>query len=193
MTFRTLHDRILLKRDEAPKKTKGGLAIPDSSQKPPDRGEVLAVGKPLDVQVGERVLFQDNGTEIVLDGEKRILLKEVDIYGVLENDTLRPIGSKVLILPDPPKEMEGLIHIPKGFQKERRDQERLVSGTVVAMGKGMRTKTGGRWPMPDVKIGQRVLFYHAFTPELEIGGKAHVVVADDLLRAVFEDEEKAAE
>jgi chaperonin GroES len=95
--FRPLHDRVLLKRVEAELKTPGGIIIPDSAKEKPVEGEVLAVGpggrdetgrvQPLDVKVGDHVLFGKwSGTEVRIDGEDRLIMKESDILGVIERD-----------------------------------------------------------------------------------------------------------
>lgn len=95
MTFRPLHDRILVRRIDAEEKTAGGLIIPDSAKEKPQEGEVLAVGSgarddggkliPLDVSVGDRILFGKwSGTEIRLDGEDLLIMKESDVMGVIE-------------------------------------------------------------------------------------------------------------
>ncbi|MBK3798430.1 co-chaperone GroES [Azospirillum brasilense] len=93
--FRPLHDRILLKRVAAEEKTPGGIIIPDTAKEKPAEGEVLAVGlgardeagrvQSLDVKVGDRVLFGKwSGTEVRIEGEDRLILKESDILGVIE-------------------------------------------------------------------------------------------------------------
>jgi len=93
--FRPLHDRILVKRIEAEEKTPGGIIIPDTAKEKPIEGEVLAVGpgardesgtvQPLDVRVGDRVLFGKwSGTEVIIEGEDRLIMKETDIFGVIE-------------------------------------------------------------------------------------------------------------
>ena len=95
MKFRPLHDRVAVKRVEEEKRTKGGLIIPDTAQEKPMQGEVLAVGPgarddkgelvPMGVQVGDRVLFGKwSGTEVKLDDEEVLIMKESDIMGVLE-------------------------------------------------------------------------------------------------------------
>ncbi len=94
MTFTPLHDRVLVRRIEAEEKTSGGIIIPDSAKEKPQEGEVLAVGAgtrdddgdriPLDVKVGDRILFGKwSGTEVKLDGEDLIIMKEGDIMGVV--------------------------------------------------------------------------------------------------------------
>lgn len=94
MAFRPLHDRVLVRRLEAEEKTAGGIIIPDSAQEKPSEGEVVAVGNgskaedgtvtPLDVKAGDRVLFGKwSGTEVKIDGEDLIIMKESDIMGVL--------------------------------------------------------------------------------------------------------------
>jgi chaperonin GroES len=93
--FRPLHDRVLVRRIEAEEKTPGGIIIPDTAKEKPVEGEVLAVGAgardengrivPLDVKVGDRVLFGKwAGTDVIIDGEDRLILKEADIFGVIE-------------------------------------------------------------------------------------------------------------
>jgi len=95
MAFRPLGDRVLVRRVEEEEKTKGGIIIPDTAKEKPQEGEVLAVGpgarddngklQPLDVSVGDRILFGKwSGTEVKLDGEDLIIMKETDILGVLE-------------------------------------------------------------------------------------------------------------
>jgi chaperonin GroES len=92
--FRPLHDRVLVKRIEAEQKTKGGIIIPDSAKEKPQEGEVLAAGPggrdeagkltPIDIKTGDKVLFGKwSGTEIRLDGEELLIMKESDIMGVL--------------------------------------------------------------------------------------------------------------
>ena len=95
MKFRPLHDRVVVKRIEEEQKTKGGIIIPDTAKEKPMEGEILAVGPgarnekgdliPLGVQVGDRVLFGKwSGTEVKLDGEELLIMKESDIMGVLD-------------------------------------------------------------------------------------------------------------
>ena len=95
MKFRPLHDRVVVKRIDAEEKSAGGIIIPDSAKEKPSQGEVIAVGPggrdeagklvPLDVQVGNRVLFGKwSGTEVKLDGVEYLIMKESDIMGVLE-------------------------------------------------------------------------------------------------------------
>jgi chaperonin GroES len=95
MAFRPLGDRVLVRRVEEEQKTKGGIIIPDTAKEKPQEGEVLAAGPgardeggkvhPLDVKVGDRILFGKwSGTEVKLDGEDLIIMKETDILGVLE-------------------------------------------------------------------------------------------------------------
>jgi chaperonin GroES len=95
MAFRPLHDRVLVRRVEADEKTAGGIIIPDTAQEKPQEGEVLAVGAgardeagklvPLDVKDGDRILFGKwSGTEVKIDGEDLIIMKESDILGIIE-------------------------------------------------------------------------------------------------------------
>lgn len=95
MKFRPLHDRILVRRIEENQKTVGGIIIPDTAKEKPMQGEVLAVGPgsrdetgklvPLDVKVGDRILFGKwSGTEVKIDGEEVLIMKESDVLGILE-------------------------------------------------------------------------------------------------------------
>jgi chaperonin GroES len=94
-SFRPLHDRVLVKRVKEEEKTRGGIIIPDTAQEKPQEGEVVGVGPgardedgeriPLDVKVGDRILFGKwSGTEVKLDGEELLIMKESDIMGVIE-------------------------------------------------------------------------------------------------------------
>jgi len=96
MKFRPLHDRVLLRRIEEDQKTSGGIIIPDTVKEKPMQGEILAVGSgarnekgelvALDVKVGDRVLFGKwSGTEVKIDGEELLIMKESDIMGVVED------------------------------------------------------------------------------------------------------------
>src|SRR4051794_8194016 len=95
MSFRPLHDRVLIRRVEAEEKTAGGIIIPDTAKEKPMEGEVVAVGpgardesgkvQALDVKAGDRVLFGKwSGTEVRLDGEELIIMKESDIMGIVD-------------------------------------------------------------------------------------------------------------
>jgi chaperonin GroES len=95
MKFRPLHDRIVVRRIEAEQKSAGGIIIPDTAKEKPQQGEVIAVGPgarneqgqivPLDVKAGDTVLFGKwSGTEVKIDGEDLLIMKESDIMGVLE-------------------------------------------------------------------------------------------------------------
>ena len=95
MAFRPLHDRVLVRRIEAEEKTAGGIIIPDSAKEKPSEGEVVSAGSgaraddgkitPLDVKAGDRVLFGKwSGTEVKIDGEDLLIMKESDILGILE-------------------------------------------------------------------------------------------------------------
>ncbi len=100
MGFRPLHDRVVIRRVEAEEKTLGGIIIPDTAKEKPMEGEVVAVGpgardetgkvQPLDVKSGDRVLFGKwSGTEVKLDGEDLIIMKESDIMGIVEQTAAR--------------------------------------------------------------------------------------------------------
>lgn len=98
MNFRPLHDRVVVKRLDEEEKSAGGIIIPDSAKEKPSEGEVLAVGTgtrkedgtliPLDVQVGDRVIFGKwSGTEVKIDGTDFLIMKETDIMGVIEGNS----------------------------------------------------------------------------------------------------------
>ena len=95
MSFRPLHDRILVRRVESEEKTKGGIIIPDTAKEKPQEGEVIAVGpgarndagqvQALDVKVGDRILFGKwSGTEIKINGADLLIMKESDVMGIIE-------------------------------------------------------------------------------------------------------------
>ena len=99
MGFRPLHDRVVIRRVEAEEKTLGGIIIPDTAKEKPMEGEVVAAGpggrdesgkvQPLDVKVGDRVLFGKwSGTEVKLDGEDLIIMKEADIMGIVDQSAV---------------------------------------------------------------------------------------------------------
>jgi len=97
MAFRPLHDRVLIRRVESEEKTAGGIIIPDTAKEKPMEGEVVAAGpgargedgklQPMELKAGDRVIFGKwSGTEVKLDGEELIIMKESDIMGVIEHD-----------------------------------------------------------------------------------------------------------
>jgi len=96
MKFRPLHDRVVVRRVKSEEKSKGGIYIPDTVQEKPQEGEVVAVGPgardeagrtvPLDVKAGDRILFGKwSGTEVKIDGEELLIMKESDIMGIVES------------------------------------------------------------------------------------------------------------
>jgi chaperonin GroES len=100
MKFRPLHDRVVVKRIAAEEKTRGGIIIPDTAKEKPQQGEVVAVGPggrdetgkliPIDVKAGDVVLFGKwSGTEVTIDGEELLIMKESDIMGVLTEQAAR--------------------------------------------------------------------------------------------------------
>ncbi len=95
MKFRPLHDRVVVRRVDAEEKTKGGIIIPDTAKEKPQEGEIVAAGPgardesgklvPLDVKAGDRILFGKwSGTEVKIDGEDLLIMKESDVMGVVE-------------------------------------------------------------------------------------------------------------
>ena len=102
MKFRPLHDRVVVRRVESEERTSGGIIIPDTAKEKPQEGEIVGVGPgardeagklvPLDVKVGDRILFGKwSGTEVKLDGEDLLIMKESDVMGVVEG---KPAASK---------------------------------------------------------------------------------------------------
>jgi chaperonin GroES len=101
MKFRPLHDRIVVRRIEAEEKSAGGIIIPDAAKEKPSQGEIIAVGPggrdesgkliPIDVREGDRVLFGKwSGTEVKIDGEELLIMKESDIMGIIDE----PVSKK---------------------------------------------------------------------------------------------------
>ncbi len=95
MSFRPLHDRVLVRRVTAEEKSAGGIIIPDTAKEKPQEGKVLAVGngkvmedgkvRPMDIKAGDRILFSKYaGTEVKIDGEEHLILREEDVLGVIE-------------------------------------------------------------------------------------------------------------
>ncbi|MBX4927744.1 MULTISPECIES: co-chaperone GroES [Rhizobium] len=104
MSFRPLHDRILVRRVDSEEKTKGGIIIPDTAKEKPQEGEVIAVGpgarndagqiQALDVKVGDRILFGKwSGTEIKINGEDLLIMKESDVMGIIEARAAEKIAA----------------------------------------------------------------------------------------------------
>ena len=102
MQFRPLHDRVVVRRLEAEEKTAGGIIIPDTAKEKPQQGEVVATGpgardekgvvQPLEVKAGDRILFGKwSGSEVKIDGEELMVMKESDIMGVLEGRTAKAL------------------------------------------------------------------------------------------------------
>ena len=102
--FRPLHDRVVVRRIQADEKTKGGIIIPDTAKEKPQEGEVVAVGPggrdeagkliPIDVKAGDRVLFGKwSGTEVKLEGEELLIMKESDVMGVIEGRPARKAAA----------------------------------------------------------------------------------------------------
>ena len=104
MKFRPLHDRVVVKRIDAEEKSAGGIIIPDTAKEKPSQGEIIAVGPggrdesgkliPIDVKVGDRVLFGKwSGTEVKIDGEDLLIMKVDDIMGVVEGEAAKSKGT----------------------------------------------------------------------------------------------------
>ena len=100
LKIRPLHDRVIVKRLEEERKSAGGIVIPDNVAEKPDQGEVIAVGPggrdeqgkliPIDLQIGDRVLFGKwSGTEVKIDGEELLIMKESDVMGVIEETSAK--------------------------------------------------------------------------------------------------------
>jgi chaperonin GroES len=100
MKFRPLHDRVVVRRIESEEKTSGGIIIPDTAKEKPSEGEIIGVGPggrdeagklvPIDLKVGDRILFGKwSGTEVKIDGEELLIMKESDVMGVIEGKAAR--------------------------------------------------------------------------------------------------------
>ena len=111
MKFRPLHDRVVVRRLDGEEKTKGGIIIPDTAKEKPQEGEIVAVGPgardetgkiiPLDVKVGDRIMFGKwSGTEVKIDGEELLIMKETDVMGVVERRSRLQKGRLTDIAPD---------------------------------------------------------------------------------------------
>jgi chaperonin GroES len=185
-----LHDRVVVKRIEAEKVSPGGIIIPDTAKEKPLEGEVVAVGnglvlndgavRELDVKVGDRVLFSPYaGTEVKIDGELRLVMRESDIVGTLKGGKLSPLGGRVLVK-DLVEEYKGRIILPHTATKNP-----VVCGTVVAVGLGMLMKNGERWPI-GVRAGDVAFFEKDAGRVITIEGQKYRVVRDESLVAVME-------
>jgi chaperonin GroES len=106
MSFRPLHDRVVVRRLESDQKTVGGIIIPDSAKEKPQEGEVVAVGpgaldeagkrQPLDVRVGDRILFGKwSGTEVKINNEELLIMKESDVMGILTQGSAQKAATKL--------------------------------------------------------------------------------------------------
>jgi chaperonin GroES len=196
-------DRILVRRKQAADKTPGGILIPDIAKEKLIEGEVVAVGpgmvledgssRTLDVKVGDKIFFGKwSGTEIGFEeAGDHLIIREGDVIGVFgdpnERSSIRfmPLGARVVLLPEEPPEKIGHIIIPDNA----RENMRSMKGTAVAVGLGMRTKDGKRWPI-DVKVGDTVYYGPKFEgTSIEVDGQKLLVVRDDYVHAV---EEKAS-
>ena len=104
MSFRPLHDRVLVRRVTAEEKTRGGIIIPDTAKEKPQEGEVISVGsgtlndkgelRALDVKAGDRILFGKwSGTEVTLDGQEYLIMKESDILGIIEQSAAQAAAA----------------------------------------------------------------------------------------------------
>jgi len=206
MHFRPLHNRVVIKRSKPADKTESGLLhIPDSAQEKKLDGEVRAVGKgrivkntqhmPVDVQVGERVMFGPwSGTDLKIEGEDQLILNDDDIIGVLADGAVggvptRILSDRFLILPDKaPDERRsrgGLLIIPD----TAKDNSHMCTGRVVKMGPGMPCADGTRWPMPlDVKEGDRILYKDMGARIVTIDKVKYASVHVELVLAVLADD-----
>jgi chaperonin GroES len=121
MKFRPLHDRVVVKRIEAEEKSAGGIIIPDTAKEKPSQGEVIAVGPggrdeagkliPIDLKAGERVLFGKwSGTEVKIDGEELLIMKESDIMGIIDE----PLAKKKAAQPQQASVVMRALWAPRG-------------------------------------------------------------------------------
>ena len=205
MHFRPLHNRVVIKRTKPADKTESGLLfIPDSAQEKKLDGKVNAVGAgrivkgnqhvPVDVQVGERVMFGPwSGTDIKIEGEEQLILNDDDIIGVLADDAMEGVPTRILsdrflILPDKvPDERtsRGGIIIPR----TAKDNSHMCTGKVVKIGPGMPCADGTRWPIvQDVKEGDRILYKDMGARIVTIDKVKYASVHEELVLAVLADD-----
>src|ERR1700731_4657140 len=154
MKFRPLHDRVVVKRIDAEEKTAGGIIIPDSAKEKPSQGEITAVGPggrdeagkliPIDLKVGDRVLFGKwSGTEVKLDGQELLIMKESDIMGVLTDlPATKKKAAQPAASPSPPPEDPA---VPAS--RRMRPQAQIISS--------FETPAEGRAPQDEVQFKRR--------------------------------------
>ncbi len=146
MKFRPLHDRVVVRRLDAEEKTAGGIIIPDTAKEKPMEGEVIAVGPgarneqgqlvALDVKAGDRILFGKwSGTEVKIDGEELLIMKESDIMGIIEGrrrrPRRRPPDRAVRPIPTDQSEEEVDTWLPKTFGSAAMPAQRMLRGVDI--------------------------------------------------------------
>src|ERR671929_51674 len=131
MNFRPLHDRVVVKRIDAEEKTAGGIIIPDTAKEKPSQGEIIAVGPggrdengkliPIDLKVGDTVLFGKwSGTEVKIDGQDLLIMKESDVMGVIEGTVaMKKVGNEGVITVEEAKSLETELDVVEGMQFDR--------------------------------------------------------------------------
>jgi len=197
MAFRPLHDRVLVRRIELAEKTAGGIIIPDTAKEKPMEGEIVAVGsgargedgkiQPLDVKKGDRILFGKwSGTEIKLDGEELIIMKESDVMGVIDNNLrsdpmkFRPLHDRVVVRRlDAEEKSAGGIIIPDTAK------EKPMEGEVIAVGPGARNEQGHIVAL-DVKAGDRILFGKWSGTEIKLDGEELLIMKESDIMGIIE-------
>jgi chaperonin GroES len=205
MHLRPLLNRVVVKRTRPKDKTDSGLLhIPDSAQEKRLDGDVRAVGNgrkikhggrsSVDVQVGERVLFGPwSGVDIVVEGEEQLVINDEDIIGVHDAGSAggvpdRILSDRFLILPDKAPDdrrtRSGLLIIPK----TAKDDSHMYAGRVVRVGPGMPCADGTRWPMPDAKVGDRVLYKDRGARVVTIDKVKYISLHEELVLAVIADD-----
>jgi chaperonin GroES len=227
--IRLRNEWVRIAVDPAVEKTRGGIWIPEVARNAVARGTVVAVGpgrleeegewdgdtfiskgltrwRPVDVKVGDRVLFhpQSTGMDEEFDGENLKIVGEWDIFGVIEGSSLIPCHDRLLIRPDKPKQPSDLIWLPHEVGSARWN-----TGTLVAIGPGMKVCGSGfvrygsdvykyygpqdergynRYAMPDVALGKRVIYVMWATNQLEITGRKYHCVRDTQILAELIDD-----
>ena len=180
-TIRPIGDRVLVRRDEAEEETKGGIFVPATVRNPPQQGTVVAVGEgvytesgnliPLQAKPGNALLFGSHcGNEIEFNHETLVMLSAREMLAVVDGDEVRPVGDRVLVRRDDPKDKtDGGLFLPETAQKPPQ------TGVVVAHGEGIYTESGVLLTLP-VSEGSRVIFGEGVGSEIEVKGEKLIML-----------------
>jgi len=180
-TIRPIGDRVLVRRDEAEAETEGGIFVPATVRNPPQRGTVVAVGEGVYTESGDLIKLQAEpgnsllfgahcGNEVEFNHETLLMLTAREMLAVVDGDEVRPVGDRVLVRRDKPKDQtDGGLFLPETAQKPPQ------TGVVVAHGEGIYTESGVLLTLP-VAAGNRVLFGDGVGSEIEVKGEALIML-----------------